>query len=194
MKKIVALGTVLASMLAASQAFAGPTSLQSATITATYNASDVIGYDYFVALLNNASTLPSLNVSALSGYDNSPEFMTADGLFQIDFSASGLVTVYNAVADVPAGTYTLNFDFSGISENISSFLATNTSTITGTPLLTVSNAHSVSLNLSGITWGASDANSFTAQLGFTSAVPEPAVPAMLIAGLGMLGLARRQQA
>lgn len=175
--------------LSAGLALASPTSLQSTTITATYNglASGMLGFDDSFAG-DVGGNVTKLNPDDASGAGI--EYLTSDYLFAIDFSQSGVVSIYNN-SPVSSGPYVLNFNFAGISDTISGFSLTGLGAASGAPVLSVINSHQIGVDLSNVSWDGSF-TPLTAQLAFTSAVPEPTVPAMLIAGLGVLGLSRRR--
>jgi hypothetical protein len=184
MKNKMLLGTVLVGMLSMGQAFSA-TSLTNAQIAATYNGDSgaIYGSDF---LLGNSAIQ---NITKLDLLD--PEFITADSLFQIDFSTTGLVTfTFDHAANVPLSTFTFDFGTSLGSNVIASFTAADVSGVTaGSPILSVLNGHTITADLGSVT-GDSTLYSFTAQI---AAVPEPMTPAMLIAGLGTLGLIARKR-
>ncbi|HEX5126408.1 MAG TPA: PEP-CTERM sorting domain-containing protein [Rhodocyclaceae bacterium] len=198
-KKIFRALFTLTCLLQAGQAFAGTNPLANTTITATYNGvgdGAMFGLDYVNSLLS--SPLSVTNVTQIDPTDNpvNVEFTTGDSFFDIGFSKSGLVTFENLTIDgsVPGGPVLMTFDFSGLSQNITGFSVANTSTISGAPIFSVINGHSISADLTNVTWNGIAFNSgLTAQLAFASPVPEPTTSAMLLAGLAVLGLSRRNQ-
>jgi hypothetical protein len=192
MKKII-METLVLAALAAGQANAAPISLDKATVTATYqgSADGILGLDH------NFQAEPGSNVSKVYAPGAGVEFFTADALFGFDFSADGLLTVYNnmplpARADGDPG-YTFSFDFGAtLPAPVGSFKLVDGSQIGGVPGLSVVDAHTLALDLTALTWNA-DFASFTAQIGDADAgdVPEPASLALLL--LGAAGLAAASQ-
>jgi hypothetical protein len=177
----------LAALVAAGQAQAAPISLQGATITATYNAGNVLGLD------QGFQDIAGSNTTALDPTDSGVEFITADYLFAFDFSNSGVLTVYNN-GPVPAGTYSFTFDFNAsLAQPVTSFGLLDTSAIGGMPALSVLSNHSIGLDLSNVTWNP-DFMPFTTQIGTAAAVPEPGSAALLLVGVAGFAASRRKRA
>jgi hypothetical protein len=193
MKKII-METLVLAALATGQAYlqpahAAPISLDNATVTATYRgaADGILGLDH------GFQAEPGSNVSKVYAPGAGVEFFTADALFGVDFSADGLLTVYNNMAlperaDGDPG-YTFRFDFGAtLPAPVGSFKLVDGSQIGGVPGLSIVDGHTLALDLTALTWNG-DFASFTAQIGAADAVdvPEPGSLALLL--LGAAGLA-----
>ncbi|QGZ38206.1 putative secreted protein [Pseudoduganella flava] len=164
---------------------AAPIALQDAVITATYNgsAAGMLGLDQGFA------AVPGTNVTRLDPTGTGVEFLTADYLFGIDFAADGAVTVI-ANGAIPTGAYAMRFDFgSSLASPIGSFTFTGASGASGDVVLSLIDAHTIGLDLSAVEW--SEFGSVSAQIGAAAPVPEPATPALLLAGLAGLAAVRR---
>jgi hypothetical protein len=186
MKNKMILGAVLVGMVSIGQAF-GAAPLAGAQITGLYNGDpdSIFGADF----LDTESG--SQNVTGLAAF-NGLEFITGDSLVQIDFNSAGLVTfTVDGVASAPAN---FTFDFgSSLSSAISGFAPVDVSAlVSGSPVLSVLNDHKISASLGPVV-GSATGYSFTSQITFASAVPEPVGPAMLVAGLGLIGLIARKR-
>ncbi|MEC5386289.1 PEP-CTERM sorting domain-containing protein [Uliginosibacterium sp. H3] len=177
---------VAAGLLTMGQSFAAAP-LAGAQILGTYNGdgSSIYGADF----LQTSEGVQ--NLTGLAAFEGA-EFITADSLIQINFNSAGLVTfTLDNASSAPASFV---FDFgSSLTSLISAFNITDMSAVTsGAPVLSVINDHQISANLSSAV-GSASGYSFTSQLVFTSAVPEPVAPAMLLAGLGIVGLISRKR-
>jgi hypothetical protein len=193
MKKTMLLGT-LAAVLAASQASAGPigsaqsSTLQGATITASYNAGAVLGADHGYAAEAGSGT------TALDSAPDALEFLSGDYLFGFDFTDDGTLTVY-ANDTIAPGNYRFRFDFgSTLAAPLAAFTLLDASAIGGMPLLTVLDSHTIGLDLSSITWNSSFA-AFTTQIALVDAtdIPEPGAGALVLTGLMGVALTRRRR-
>lgn len=188
--KPVHLAGVLALLAATatSAAHAAPIALQDAVITATYNGSTagILGLDHQFA------AEPGTNTTRLDPTGSGVEFLTADYLFGIDFSPSGMLTVM-ANGAVPTGAYAMRFDFgTSLSSAIGAIAFTGGSGASGIPVAALIDNHTVELDLGAIEWG--EFGAVTLELSAPAAVPEPGTPALLLTGLAGLLLARRRAA
>jgi hypothetical protein len=186
MKTTTILETLVLAVLATGQAQAAPLSLQDATISATYDgsAADVLGLDHLFA------QEPGSNTSTLDPTGSGVEFLTADYLFGFDFATDGKLTIYENMP-IPAGDYKFTFDFGAtLPAAIASFTLLDGSAVDGVPGLDVVDGHMIAVDLSGLAWHG-DYASITTQIGAAS-VPEPAVPALLLAGACGLAINRRR--
>ncbi|PQP00799.1 hypothetical protein C5614_04350 [Massilia phosphatilytica] len=190
MKTTTILETLVLAVLATGQAQAAPLSLQDASITTTYNgsAADVLGLDHGFA------QEPGSNTSTLDPTNSGVEFLTADFLFGVDFAADGTLVIYENMP-VPAGDYKLTFDFGAtLPAAITSFTLLDGSAADGVPGLGIIDGHTIAVDLGGLAWHG-DYGSITAQIGAAdsnTSVPEPAVPALLLAGAAGLAFSRRR--
>ncbi len=180
-KKIIE--TLAIAALCTGTAFANPMPLQNASITATYNgaAAGMVGLDYL-----SDNSLPQ-NVTGIDAFN--AEFITSDSQFMVDFLSSGAMMIY-ANSEIPAGAYTMRFDFGATLANaITGFTLVDGSGIDGTPLLSIIDAHTIELDLSKVTWNANFVP-LTAQIA-AAEVPEPGSTTIVLAGLAGLALVRR---
>jgi len=165
-----------ASLLLATGAAQAAAPLHNAVIHASYSAAGVlsIGDDY-----------AGSPISGLDPLNTSVEFFTADFLFGFDFAPDGHLTIYNNLP-APDGSYIASFDFGGtLGAAITGFRVTDAGLTGGTPVLTVVDGHTISIDLSAVEWHG-DFNPLQTQI-VLQPVPEPAPLSMLSAGL--LGLA-----
>lgn len=185
MKTTTILETLVLAALAIGQVQAAPLSLQDARITATYNgsAADVLGLDHLFA------QEPGSNTSTLDPTNSGVEFLTADFLFGFDFASDGTLVIYENMP-VPAGDYKLTFDFGAtLPAAITSFTLLDGSAVDGVPGLAIVDGHTIAVDLGGLAWHG-DFGAITARVGAAD-VPEPAAPALLLAGAAGLALSRR---
>lgn len=116
------------------------------------------------------------------------EFLTGDYAVGVDFFSDGRVQVYNnADTALLPGSYSLTFDFAGLAQPITSFVALDNSGIT----LSMLGNQRVNLSFSNLDFGG-PFGSFNAQI-TTGTVPEPASLALVGAGLGLLALRRTRR-
>jgi hypothetical protein len=192
MKKTMILETLAAALFAVGQAHAAPVSLADATITATYQGSG----DNILGFYGSGTDAP--NVSKIDGTDQ-VEFMTSDALFAFDFSATGLVSIYANMQPDPAANYTFTFDFGNtLPAPLTGFTLGAHGVLDNLPGLAIgSDQHSISIDLSQLTWNDLDYTPVTAQLSSAPApsnVPEPASLALVLAGAaGLLGGGRKRR-
>jgi hypothetical protein len=174
-------------VVAAGAAHAAVDPLQSALITASYSGGGMLGNDHLYA--DEAGS----NISALDPFNTSAEFLTGDYLFAFDFAPNGTLTIYNNGA-VPSGAYSASFDFGAtLGAAITGFSVTDAGLTSGTPLLTIVNSHTIAIDLGAVQWNG-DFNPLQAAIslqGAVAPVPEPATAWLLLAGLTLLGAARR---
>jgi hypothetical protein len=197
MKKMI-METLVLAALATGQAYAtpiyaAPISLDTATVTATYQGSGdgVLGLDH------NFQPEPGSNTSGIYAPGSGVEFLTGDYLFGVDFSADGVLTVYNNLP-LPAPQagepgYRFTFDFgSTLKAPIGSFTLLDDSMVSGMPGLSILDSHSIALDLSSLTWNG-DFSSISFQIGAAdSDVPEPAGLALMLLGAAGLAAASRR--
>ncbi|MYM66763.1 PEP-CTERM sorting domain-containing protein [Pseudoduganella sp. FT55W] len=167
-------------LLAAGATRAAADPLQNAVINASYSAGSV---------LSLGDNYAGGSVSGLDPYNVSAEFFTADALFGFDFSADGQLTIFNN-ASIPAGSYVASFDFGAtLGAPIADFRVVDAGITGGTPVLTIVNDHTISIDLSAVQWNGDFSPLVTAVT--LQAVPEPATAWMLAAGLIGLSAAMR---
>lgn len=174
--------------IAGTAAHAAPIALTDAVITASYNgsAAAMLGLD------RDFAAVPGSNTTRLDPTDSGVEFLSADYLFGVDFSPSGGLTVI-ANGAVPAGAHAMRFDFgSSLAAAIGAVTFTGASGTSGIPVATLIDSHTFALDLSAVEW--SEFGSLTAEISAAAPVPEPATPALLLAGLaGLLAMRARSR-
>jgi hypothetical protein len=178
--------------LAAGAVHAAADPLHGAIITASYNGQPggMLGADHLFA--DEAGS----NVSGLDPIEPGTEFLTSDYLLAFDFAPDGRLTIFNNGA-LPAGAYGATFDFGAtLAAPIVGFSVFDAGITTGAPVLNIVNGHTISIDLSGVTWNG-DFSALTTAItlqGPVAAVPEPATAWMMMAGLAGVGmLARRRR-
>ncbi len=185
-RKAVAAACLLA---ATCGAHAAGDPLQSALITASYSGGGVLGNDHLY--VDEAGS----NVSALDPFNTSAEFLTGDYLFAFDFAPNGTLTIYNNGA-IPSGAYTASFDFGAtLGAAITGFSVTDAGLTSGTPVLSIINHHTISIDLSAVQWNG-DFNPLSAAIslqGPVAPVPEPAAAWLLLAGLAIMRMLPRRR-
>ncbi|MES2152463.1 MAG: PEP-CTERM sorting domain-containing protein [Pseudomonadota bacterium] len=184
MKTKILMETMALAVLGLGSAHASTISLQTATVTATYNgaASGMLGLDHLFAAEAGS------NITKLDPADSGDiELLTADYLFGVDFSSGGALNVL-ANGPIPSGSYVMRFDFgTTLAHAINGFTLTDMGGNGGAPLLTIINDHTLQLDLSNITWNG-DFSMLSAQI---ATVPEPGSTTLVFAGLAGLALTRR---
>jgi hypothetical protein len=95
-------------------------------------------------------------------------------LFGFDFAPDGHLTIYNNGA-IPDGSYIASFDFGAtLAAPIAGFSVTGAGATGGTPVLTVVDSHTISIDLSAVQWNG-DYNPLQTAITLQAApVPEPA--------------------
>lgn len=177
--------------LAVGAAHAGADPLSNATITASYNGQPgaMLGVDHHFA--DEAGS----NVSGLDPVEPGAEFLSADYLLAFDFARDGRLTIFNNAA-LPAGAYSATFDFGAtLATPIVGFSVLDAGLTTGTPVLTIVNGHTISIDLTGVAWNG-DFNALSTMItlqGQVAAVPEPATTWMMLAGLAGVGMLARRR-
>ena len=188
MKKTMLLG-ILTAVLATTQSLASPLPLQASTITASYNGTTaVLGADHGFQAEAGSHT------SAIDPTPDGLEFLSGDYLFGFDFAENGLLTVY-ANDVIPAGAYQFTFDFGAtLAAPMAAFDLVDGAAITGLPVLSVLNGHTIGLDLSSLSWNAPFAT-FTSQLSLAAptAVPEPGPITLLLVALAALAFTHRRK-
>lgn len=178
--------------LAAGAAHAAADPLHNAIITASYNGQPggMLGADHLFA--DEAGS----NVSALDPIEPGAEFLTRDYLLAFDFAPDGRLTIFNNGA-LPAGAYSASFDFGAtLAAPITGFSVLDAGATSGTPVLSIVNGHTISIDLTDVAWNG-DFSAITTAItlqGPVAPVPEPAAAWMMLAGLAGIGmLARRRR-
>jgi len=191
MKKII-LETLVLAALAAGQAQAAPLSLETASISATYqgSADGILGLDH------DFQPVAGSNTTRLDPSDSGVEFITGDAVFAFDFSKDGLLSIFANLAPDAGADYTLTFDFgNSLAAPITSFTLVDGSAVGGIPGLSVLSSHSIALDLGRLAWNA-DYSPIVARIGTADAaadVPEPASAGLLLLGAAGLALVRRKR-
>jgi len=195
MKTKMIVGTLAAMAMAAGQAQAAMLPLQNATITASYQgqAAGMVGVEHAF------DSIPGSNVSRIDPFGIAEaEFITADYRYIVDFSDSGLLTVYiNQPPDPDAatGSGAMRFDFgASLSAALTSFILVDVSALGAPPVLSLIDGHTIALDLGAVQWNG-DFASFRAQLDARAPadVPEPASAGLLLAGMAGLAWSRRKR-
>ena len=178
--------------LAAGAAHAAADPLHNAIITASYNGQPggMLGADHLFA--DEAGS----NVSALDPIEPGAEFLSRDYLLAFDFAPDGRLTIFNNGA-LPAGAYSASFDFGAtLAAPITGFSVLDAGANSGTPVLSIVNGHTISIDLTDVAWNG-DFNALTTAItlqGPVAPVPEPDAAWMMLAGLAGIGmLARRRR-
>ncbi|HEX8406007.1 MAG TPA: PEP-CTERM sorting domain-containing protein [Duganella sp.] len=177
--------------LAAGAAHAGADPLDHATITASYNGQPgaMLGADHQFA--DEAGS----NVSGLDPAEPGTEFLSADYLLAFDFAPDGRLTIFNN-GTLPAGAYSATFDFGAtLAAPIVGFSVLDAGPTSGTPVLSIVNAHTILIDLSGVAWNG-DFNALSTMITLqapVAAVPEPATAWMMLAGLAGVGMLARRR-
>lgn len=193
MKTRTILETLAVVALTAGQAQAAVLPLQHTTISATYNGSA----DGMLGLDQQFAPVSGSNVTAIDPIGTGGvEFLSADFLFGIDFSADGVMTVYNN-GPVDPGAYSMRFDFgASLGAPLTRFTLLDSAAVGGLPVLSLIDGHTIGIDLSALDWG-SGFTSFSARLeAAPSPVPEPASAALLLAGVAAIAAvaSRRRRA
>lgn len=177
--------------LAAGAAHAAADPLRNAIITASYNGQPggMLGADHLFA--DEAGS----NVSALDPIEPGAEFLTRDYLLAFDFAPDGRLTIFNN-GTLPAGAYSASFDFGAtLAAPITGFSVLDAGATSGTPVLSIVNGHTISIDLTDVAWNgdfSALATAITLQ-GPVAPVPEPASAWMLLAGLAGIGMLSRRR-
>ncbi|MBP1203405.1 hypothetical protein JOD97_001419 [Duganella sp. 1411] len=178
--------------LAAGAAHAAADPLHNAIITASYNGQPggMLGADHLFA--DEAGS----NVSALDPIEPGAEFLSRDYLLAFDFAPDGRLTIFNNGA-LPAGAYSASFDFGAtLAAPITGFSVLDAGPTSGTPVLSIVNGHTISIDLTDVAWNG-DFSALTTAItlqGPVAPVPEPDAAWMMLAGLVGIGmLARRRR-
>ena len=178
--------------LAAGAAHAAADPLHNAIITASYNGQPggMLGADHLFA--DEAGS----NVSALDPTEPGAEFLSRDYLLAFDFAPDGRLTIFNNGA-LPAGAYSASFDFGAtLAAPITGFSVLDAGATSGTPVLSIVNGHTISIDLTDVAWNG-DFSALTTAItlqGPVAPVPEPDAAWMMLAGLAGIGmLARRRR-
>ena len=152
------------------------------TGTAAGAASGLLGLD------SGFADVPGSGVTALAAADL--EYLSNDFAVAIDFLTDGSVTFYdNTGFGLLPGSYTFSFELAGLTGSIRDFALGDLSGITGGSIATqvLDDSH-IRITLTDVAF-ANAFGSFGAQL----TVPEPATPALMLAGLAWLWGTRRSQ-
>jgi len=178
--------------LAAGAAHAAADPLHNAIITASHNGQPggMLGADHLFA--DEAGS----NVSALDPIEPGAEFLSRDYLLAFDFAPDGRLTIFNNGA-LPAGAYSASFDFGAtLAAPITGFSVLDAGATSGTPVLSIVNGHTISIDLTDVAWNG-DFSALTTAItlqGPVAPVPEPDAAWMMLAGLAGIGmLARRRR-
>ena len=160
------------------------------TATASGATTGLLGSDHLYA------DEPGTGTTHLSDGITDPEYLTKDYAVFADFFSDGSVQFTGNTTDgLLPGSYTLRFSFAGLSEDITSFVLTDTSHVrSGDIAPLVIDGKTISISFTDLVFDDVFVP-FTAQLGLSPAaatVPEPSSLALISLCLGLMVVRQRR--